>query len=165
MHHAGGSLHREEPECVADTTLGGSVHIGEPDDGPDVGADNPTTPDDAEPDDAAQVGSDDARVDSPHRLASFPEDRRRASGSGYKLCSRYGLRIPDLDSDDSEYGSYFYASIDMLAVERLVPHEATGAVRNSCFLDEESMSEPSRILVYHEWLLANQWRHVRCISG
>ena len=75
----------------------------------------------------------------------------------------YDLYIPDVGSDDSEYGSYFYASIDMPSVEGLIPPASTRTLRTCCFLHEESMSEP-RIMVYHEWLLANQCHHVHCIS-
>ena len=54
MHHAGGSFNSEEPECVEGATLGGPVHTGEPDDGPDADADNP----EGEPDDVAQDVAD-----------------------------------------------------------------------------------------------------------
>ena len=42
----------------------------------------------------------------------------------------YDLFIPNSDSDDSEYGSYFYASIDMLSVEVMVPQDPKGEIHS-----------------------------------
>ena len=67
----------------------------------------------------------------------------------------YDLYVEVLDSDDSEYGSYVHAGIAMPPVQDLVPTASHRPPRVTCFLREESMSEP-RILLYHEWLLSNQ---------
>ena len=71
----------------------------------------------------------------------------------------YDLYVEDLDSDDSEYGSCFYASIAMPSVQDLVPTSSSSSSRVTYYLSEESMSEP-RILLYHEWLLANEWHYI-----
>ena len=77
----------------------------------------------------------------------------------------FDVYVPDLASDDSEYGSYFYASNSMPPVENLTPGASSSGMNLnvSHFLNEESMSEP-RILIYHEWLLAHEWHHCHCIS-
>ena len=72
--------------------------------------------------------------------------------------------VEDLDSDDSEYGSYFYASNSMPPVQDMTPAASGQNLNVTHFLSEESMSEP-RILIYHEWLLAHEWHNLHCISG
>ena len=65
------------------------------------------------------------------------------------MCDLY---VPDIGSNDSEYGSYFFTSKDMPSVEGLVPPDHDrAAVRNAYFFREDSRSE-ARILVYHDFL-------------
>ena len=63
-----------------------------------------------------------------------------------------------LDSDDSEYVSYFYASVTMPPVEDLIPISTTKPQGITCFLSEESMSEP-RI-----WFIMNGLWPIRGIT-
>ena len=75
----------------------------------------------------------------------------------------HDLYVEDLDSDDSEYGSYFYASIAMPPFQDLIPISSHRPHGVTCFFSEESISEPT-ILLYHEWLLSNQWHYIWGIS-
>ena len=133
-------------------TFGGPVHTAVPDDGPDADADHPEIPFHDEPEDAEQHDADDDDDDdgsfSPggslhgevpdlnSEWAWFPV---RRSGPTHQeidpdsvVDSDYDLYIEDLDNHDSEYGSCFTNTTQ----------------RTTCFLSEESMSEP-RILVAH----------------
>ena len=51
----------------------------------------------------------------------------------------------------------------MPPVQNLVPGASGSTPIVIHYLSEESMSEP-RILLYHEWLLANEWHYIHGIS-
>ena len=165
-----------EPE-VTGATFGGPVNAGGPADGGPANAGEPDVVPDAdgdhnEPDDAAQPMDDDdeepaeggsSNDEEPGTPWGSLRTQRRDTDSEVEV--GFDVYVPDLHSDDSEYGSYFYASNSMPPVENLTPG-AFGSGMNlnvSHFLSEESMSEP-RVLIYHEWLLAHEWHHCHCIS-
>ena len=175
MHHVGSPTAIGEPE-VTGATFGGPVTAGEPADGGSVNAGEPdVVPDaDADPGDAAQpiddADGDPAEGGSSNDEATEPESswgslRTNGVSSDSDVDRGYDVYVPDLDSDDSDYGSYFYASNSMPPVENLTPGASSSGMNLnvSHFLNEESMSEP-RTLIYHEWLLAHEWHNLHCVS-
>ena len=163
------------PVTTGEPADGGPVTAGEPaDGGPDTAGVPDVVPDaDAdlnEPDDVAQP----MEVDDGEPIeggSSIDEEPGTPWGSWHtqrrdtdsEVDRDLDIYVEDLDSDDSEYGSFFYASNSMPPVQDLPPGASNYTLNVSHFLNEESMSEP-RILIYHEWLLAHEWHRLRCIS-
>ena len=123
-----------------------------------------------EPDDAAQFtdvdsGEDPAEGGSSNEEPETPWGSLHTQGrdTDSEVDCGYDVYVEDLDSDDSEYGSYFYASNSMPPVQDLTPGASGHNLNVSHFLSEESMSEP-RILIYRERLLAHEWHNLHCIS-
>ena len=159
MHHVGSPTNVGEPEMTG-ATFEVPVHTGEPDDGPDAAADHPEIPLDDEPEDVEQQDADEDADDdddgsfSPggslhgevpdlNEWAWFPVRRsgsmRQEIDPDSVVDRDYDLYIADLDSNDSEYGSYFYASIATPPVEDLILYPLidpkgllASLVRNQC---------------------------------
>ena len=163
---------------VIGATFGGHVNAGGPAHGGPANAGEPNVAPDAdvdhnEPDDDAAQFLD-VEEEAPSEGGSFTNEkpgtplgslRTQWRDTDSEVDFGFDVHVPDLDSDDSEYGSYFYASNSMPPVENLTPGASSSGMNLnvSHFLNEESMSEP-RILIYHEWLLAHEWHHCHCIS-
>ena len=177
MHHVGSLTAVGESELTG-AAFGGPVNAGGPADGGPANAGEPDVVPDAdvdrnEPDDDAAQFLD-VEEEAPSEGGSFTnEEPGTPWGSLHTQCRTtdsevdfgFDVYVPDLDSDDSEYGSYLYASSSMPPVENLTPGASSSGMNLnvSHFLNEESMSEP-RILIYHEWLLAHEWHYCHCIS-
>ena len=131
MHHVGSPTNVGEPEMTG-ATFGGPVNTGEPDVAPDADADHPEIPRSDEPDDAAQLvdndGGGSAEGGSLDGEVPVPDSKWGSMHQGIDPKSEadrdYDLYVEDLDSDDSEYGSYFCASIATPPVQDLAPTDS-----------------------------------------